>query len=190
MESIDQTNLDRMFFALSELKKNGIYWCIDLLTNRQIKSGDYPEFAGETFYTYSIFMPRLIELQKEFITKLFTTRNPYTGKTLAEAPALVMLIIQNEDSLLYQPNRNRIKHPLALAELKRRFNAYLREKYQPRNALAAAWKNTLKLNRPARGLTVHALDYSGKKIAAPVIREENGTAVIELTGAPHYELTY
>ncbi|MBQ8754889.1 MAG: hypothetical protein IJZ19_07640 [Lentisphaeria bacterium] len=39
MESIDQTNLDRMFFALSELKKNGIYWCIDLLTNRQIKSG-------------------------------------------------------------------------------------------------------------------------------------------------------
>ena len=141
---IDQTNLDRMFFALSELKKNGIYWCIDLLTNRQIKSGDYPEFAGETFYTYSIFMPRLIELQKEFITKLFTTRNPYTGKTLAEDPALVMLIIQNEDSLLYQPNRNRIKHPLALAELKRRFNAYLREKYQTRNALAAAWKNTLK----------------------------------------------
>ena len=58
MESIDQTNLDRMFFALSELKKNGIYWCIDLLTNRQIKSGDYPEFAGETFYTYSIYMPR------------------------------------------------------------------------------------------------------------------------------------
>lgn len=139
----DRENLDRMFFAMNELKKNGLYWCMDLLTSRQVKPCEFPEFAGEAYYIHSIFMPRLIELQKEFITKLLTTRNPYTGKTLAEDPALALLIVQNEDSLLYQPNRNRIKHPLALAELKRRFNEYLRGKYPTRAALAAAWNNTL-----------------------------------------------
>lgn len=137
-------NLDRMFYALAELKKNGLYWCMDLLTARQVKRCDYPEFSGETFYTYSIFMPRLIELQKQFITRLFTARNPYTGKTIGEDPALVMLLIQNEDSLLYQPNRNRIRHPLALAELKRQFNEYLRKKYPTRQELAVAWNGSLK----------------------------------------------
>jgi len=163
----DPEMLDRMLFAMAELKKNGIYWCLDLLCSRKVKRSDYPEFAGESFYTYGIFMPRLIELQKQFITKFLTAKNPYTGETLAGDPALALLIVQNEDSLLYQPNRNQIKNPLALAELKRQFNAWLLHRYPTRKSLAVAWKNSLgPCEDPERGTVELPMNPAGHDFSA------------------------
>ena len=113
---------------------------MDLQTIRVIGAEECPPLARERYNSYGMFVPELIEAQKRFITRLLTHRNPYTGLTLAEDPALALIIFHNENSMLYQPNRNRITSPYALKILKDRFNGYLQRKYKNRNALAGAWE--------------------------------------------------
>lgn len=156
-------NQDRFEYFIAKLKENGIYLVMDLQTIRVIGAEECPPLARERYNSYGMFVPELIEAQKRFITRLLTHRNPYTGLTLAEDPALALIIFHNENSMLYQPNRNRITSPYALKILKDRFNGYLQRKYKNRNALADAWETLAANEDPANGSVELPMNPSGKK---------------------------
>ncbi len=95
--------LDKMFFLIAELEKNGIYlymdWndgiCYDELLKRP------STFQPEEHLKYSSFFdPELKKATKRLAELLFTTVNPYTGKALANDPGIAMFEIMNEASML------------------------------------------------------------------------------------------
>jgi hypothetical protein len=76
--------------------------------------------------TIDNFYRPYIEMQKEYARELLTHRNPYTGKTYLEEPAIAFVEINNENSLL--------SNWRLLPELNR----------EHRSALASQWQDWLK----------------------------------------------
>jgi len=144
---IDPAKMDRLDFFVAELKKRGIYMYFDLLDYRRFLPGDGVKDAAQFQHGWSnsikgatIFNDRLIELQKEFATQFLTHRNPYTQMRYVDDPALAVVETTNENSVFYMHN-TALTLPVYTSELRRRWHAWLREKYTNRAGLAKAWTN-------------------------------------------------
>ncbi len=100
--SFDQAQLDRFDYFVAELKKRGIYTNINLNVGRNYRKADgvadYQSIGLAKAITH--FDDRLIELQKEYATQLLTHVNPYTKTTYANEPAVPVVEIVNENSLV------------------------------------------------------------------------------------------
>lgn len=105
---LDKEQLDRMDYLIYQLKHNGIYIDLNLNVGREYKKGDgvegYDLIGVAKAITY--FDPKLIELEKEYARELLTHRNPYTGTDYANEPAIAIVEILNENSLLEFWQRN------------------------------------------------------------------------------------
>lgn len=106
--SMDKEQLDRMDYLISQLKTNGIYVDFNLNVGRQYKKGDgvegYELIGNGKAITY--FDPRIIELEKEYAKQLLTHYNPYTKTAYANEPAIAIVEILNENSILEFWQRN------------------------------------------------------------------------------------
>lgn len=106
----DAAQLDRLDFFIAELKKRGIYVDLNLNVGRTYKEGDgvadaeYIGFAKALTY----FDPRLLELQRDYARKLLTHRNPYTGNEYRHEPAVALVELVNENSLIESWVQNRL----------------------------------------------------------------------------------
>ena len=142
---LDEKQLDKVFFLVSELKKKGVYLYIDLTCYRpslykddEIPFGD--QFPSSGFKGVGMFDDYLIELQNEFATNYLTPVNPYTGLALKDDPAVVAIGVSNESGIMGL-GQTGFKIPrYYLAELQGRFNRYLKGKYLNRAELEKAWK--------------------------------------------------
>src|SRR5215212_1357489 len=101
-QHLDQAQLDRLDYWVSELKKHGIYCDLNLAVGRSYKAGDgvpgYDRIGWAKALTY--FVPRRIELQKAYAEQLLTHFNPYTGSEYRHEPAIVIVEMVNENSLV------------------------------------------------------------------------------------------
>lgn len=99
---LDAEMLDRFDFFVSELKKQGIYVDLNLNVARAFQPGDGVKDAGQLGFgkAVTLFDPRIIELQKEFARAYLTHRNPYTGLEYRQEPAVALVEILNENSLV------------------------------------------------------------------------------------------
>ena len=105
--TFDPKALDQFDYLFAELKKHGIYSCLDLYASRELKPGDnIKELEGRSS-PEKFILKRLIPISesamdnwKEFARRLLTHRNPYTGLTYAEDPALYALNLVNENPLV------------------------------------------------------------------------------------------
>jgi hypothetical protein len=99
---LDPESLDRLDFFVAELKKRGIYSNLNLNVSRRFKAGD--GVRDHTLIGYAkgatYFNARLIELQHEFARQILTHRNAYTGNEYRHEPAVAVIEIVNENSLL------------------------------------------------------------------------------------------
>lgn len=105
-QEINFENLDRLDYLIAQLKKRGIYSYIDLLVFRQARVGDKVENWDKLPYGwkgYAMIDDRLIELQKDYATKLLTHVNPYTGLSYSDDPAIALIEIINESDLITDP---------------------------------------------------------------------------------------
>lgn len=100
--AFDAGQLDRLDFFVAELKKRGIYSYISLNVARKYKDGD-----GVRDYEYlgyakalTFFDERLIALQKEYARLLLTHHNPYTNSEYRHEPAVAIIELMNENSVL------------------------------------------------------------------------------------------
>jgi len=142
--ALDAEQLDRLDFLVAELKKRGIYTNLNLNVARIYKAGDgvrdHELLGFAKALTY--FDRRLIELQKEYARALLTHRNPYTGNEYRDEPAVAIVELVNENSLVEAWVNNRLlgknttKNPGTWTdipasyeqELTRRYNAWLSER--------------------------------------------------------------
>lgn len=99
---LDPDSLDRLDFLMAQLKERGIYSNLNLNVSRNYKAGDEVRdyLALGSGKSATFFNPRLIELQREYARQLLTHRNPYTGHEYRHEPAVAVVEIVNENSLL------------------------------------------------------------------------------------------
>lgn len=101
----DEEALDRFDYFFAELKKVGIYSNINLLAGRRFtaeeglpseisKLNEWKETHALGFWDDKAF-----ELQKEYAKWLLAHKNPYTNTKYNEDPAVVIVEINNENSL-------------------------------------------------------------------------------------------
>jgi hypothetical protein len=145
---LDPEMLDRLEYLIHCLKERGVYIFLSHLSSRMVRPGDrFPgpweaaEGIGWGLKFEGMFDPFLIDLQKEYLTRLLTHVNPYTGLPLVRDPALAMTEVVNENTTLWP----QAEGAFALSTdyyrdmLQAQFNAWLREEVGDRDALAARW---------------------------------------------------
>ncbi len=100
--------LDQLQYLFAKLKERGFYICIDLYASRKLKEGDnIPEWDNTGDYSMKNLVcvsPAALANWKEFARRLLTAKNPYTGMTMAEDPALYSLNLVNENPLIQSWN--------------------------------------------------------------------------------------
>jgi hypothetical protein len=101
-QSFDPEQLDRLDFFVAALKERGIYTNLNLNVGRRYKQGDnVPDFElidhakGMTFIG-----ERLVELQRDYARQLLTHYNPYTKSEYRHEPAVAIVEIVNENSII------------------------------------------------------------------------------------------
>lgn len=142
--TLNENSLDAFEYLWAGLKAKGIYLYVDGVVGRKFCSGELGDL-DESVITNggkvsNYFVEAVEEKQKDYIRQLFTHINPYTNTTLAEDPAVVMMDLQNEDSLLpkYVLTWN-IWDSNLRNQLSEGFCTWLSEKYKTTEALSAAW---------------------------------------------------
>ena len=137
---LDPESMDRLDYLIHCLKQEGIYVYLDILTYRRFRTGDgvaEPEKLRPAARPYSNFDPRLIELQKEFCTQIWTHVNPYTGLAYKDDPVIVLSEIANENEMfgelggIFEPYRT---------QLENRYLAWRRERKLPEPELPVNFK--------------------------------------------------
>ncbi len=98
----DTEMLDKIDYLFSVCKKNGVYVTVDLYTDRRIKEGEIPELKRPLRHEFKYLVPVLdsaFENWKEYTKNLLTHKNPYTGMSWGEDPALISICVLNEDNM-------------------------------------------------------------------------------------------
>ena len=93
--------LDRFDYFVNELTKRGIYINLILHGSRMFQPED--GMAGiQTFASkfITLFDDRAIELQKQYAYDLLTHTNPYTGLRYIDDPAVAMVELTNENTIM------------------------------------------------------------------------------------------
>ncbi len=147
---IDPGQLDRLHRLVAALKARGIYSNVNLKVSKTLVPEDgfpasiaqTPPFQKQVDY----FQRRMVELQKDYARQLLTAKNPYTGLSLAEDPAVAIVEINNENSLLGQRTRDagrRLEQLLPepfRGELAALWSGWLAKKYSDDLLLAVSWQ--------------------------------------------------
>ncbi len=145
--TLDARQLDKLDFFFAELKKNGVYADLNLLTDRPFNrlndlSPDIDLIDDwKTRAALGFFDRPIMELQKRYARDLLTHNNPYTGTTYAEEPAVALVEINNENGLAHEFLRGGLDSlpPHYRNELKDMWNGWLEKRYADNAALSAAW---------------------------------------------------
>ena len=147
--TLDPAQLDKLHRLVAALKAEGVYSNVNLKVSRTHTEADgfpasiaqLPAFLKRVDY----FSRRHVELQKDYARRLLSVKNPYTGLSLVEDPAVAVIEINNENSLLGMRTRDigaglhLLPEPFR-GELTGMWNAWLAKRYSGKVALALAWE--------------------------------------------------
>jgi hypothetical protein len=136
---INRDTLDGLWRTVAAMKKEGIYttfspyWAAASKVTPAMGRLD----SGGDCQGLLFFDPALQAAYKAWMKTILTEPNPHTGIALGKDPALAIIQLQNEDSLLFWTSQN-IKGP-AKTELRRQFGQFLVGKYGSLEKAKAAW---------------------------------------------------
>ena len=135
--TFDPERLDQLFYLWAKCREAGLYLTIDLYSMRPIRPGDGIEelpqsHGGHEIKTLIPLSRGAMNSWKRYAKKLMTLRNPYTGLSMAEDPALYSLNLVNEAALPASWNR----YPALIPFIEQRYAECLREqgRYTPERA--------------------------------------------------------
>lgn len=139
----DPVQLDRFHYLMAALKKNGVYWMIDILSSQNgAIGGVYPHRWDDK---HNLKMRLHVEEAakahwQKLAKKLLATKNPYTGLAPAKDPALALVITTNENNLEFTAILEQDRTGRAYAQiLQPAFNRFLNRRYKTDVALKQAW---------------------------------------------------
>ena len=135
--------LDDLDYFVSALKEAGIYLFLEVATLRELSPKDGLPPAGSLpggHKLASMFRPLWTQAYLDAFESLWGRINPYTGVSYAEEPAVALLELSNEHSLLANWGGGieglHKNHLLILDQL---WNRWLQQKYPSETALRKAW---------------------------------------------------
>ncbi len=144
--SLDADNLDKLDYFIHQLKLNGIYSNINLINSRDFSAADglpadISQLNWKQRHVLGYVSPAFRNLEKEFAAQLLTHKNPYTGLTYAEDPAIAFVEINNENGIFQQYYDGSIDKwpPVFSAQLNEHWNNWLADKYGSTASLEAGW---------------------------------------------------
>jgi hypothetical protein len=151
---MDPKGIDRLDYFSSKLKEQGVYFGWSHTYGFHVVPGDrkrllaYDEIAknlkGNT-YAFIHFADDVQELMIEMVVNLLKHKNPYTGLTYAEEPALCFIELQNEDDIFFYSSEKAFNAcPTYRKHFLSKFAAWLKERYGSQEKLKAAWEGALK----------------------------------------------
>jgi len=151
---MDPKGLDRLDYFSAKLKEKGVYFGWSHTFGFHVVPGDrkrllaYDEIAtnlkGNT-YAFIHFAEDVQDLMIEMVINLLKHKNPYTGKTYAEEPALSFIELQNEDDIFFYTSEKAFNAcPTYKKRFQERFAAWLKERHGSQEKLKEAWGEALK----------------------------------------------
>lgn len=150
---LNPNTLDRLYYFLAQLKKEGIYADINLHVSRTFTENDgilYADSILSFAKGVTFFDSQLINLQKEYAKQLLTTKNPYTNLSIADDPVMAVLEITNENTLYGFWKDNQLQ-PFSEGggilsrhsdTLDLKWNIFLKDKYGTQTKIKNAWGNS------------------------------------------------
>ena len=129
--------MDTLDWFVAELKKRGIYTNLNLNVGRNFRKGDGVrdhEYLGMA-KVVNYFDEQVQMLHREYATQLLTHRNPYTGAEYRHEPAVAIVELVNENSLVEAwfsdrlLGKNTQKNPGTWADIPASYAEQLTEKY-------------------------------------------------------------
>jgi hypothetical protein len=133
--------LDQLDYLLAALKNRGIYVTTDLFVSRPVRAAEiWPGAEGDVgmdnFKALCLVNDMALENWKAFTRNLLAHRNPYTGMTWAEDPAVGWLSMINEGN---PGNRFGEMPERVEADWRAAWNRWLAKTYATRAGVARAW---------------------------------------------------
>ena len=154
---LDPAGLGRMDYFTAALARNGVYYAFSPFFGFRVGPGNkdrllaYDEVIklqrGGIGNAYALinYAEDIQDLVAEMYTNLLTHKNPHTGTTYAEDPALASVEIQNEDDIFWGAMKQVYPAcPTYARRLEGRFADWLKARYGSPEKLKAAWEDALK----------------------------------------------
>jgi hypothetical protein len=133
---------DNVWHSVAAFKKEGIYssyvpYWSHVVNSKHLKSWDIPGDEDQEPSGLLFFDKTLQDGYKSWLKQLLDPVNPHTGVRLADDPALAIIELQNEDSLLFWTAQG-IKGQ-QLRNLEKLYGDFLVKKYGSLDKASAAW---------------------------------------------------
>ncbi|MEZ5665207.1 MAG: hypothetical protein R3E94_17000 [Burkholderiaceae bacterium] len=140
LTDINEAERDAIWRTVAAMRQEGIYttlspyWAMPMKFAQRwgLRGGADQPALGLLF-----FDEPLQAAYREWLRRLLTEKNPYTGLSLAEDPSLAILQLQNEDSLLFWTVED--IRGAQREQLERLYLQFLLRKYGSSEALRQAW---------------------------------------------------
>ena len=150
----DPKGLEQFDYFTNALKAHGIYYGFSHSYGFKVRPGDkaklwnYEEIMQQDVNgsTYGLinFCPDIQDLMITALVEVLKHKNPYTGLSYAQDPALAFVECQNEDNIFFWASPPALaKCPSYKAKLNERFAAWLKAKYGSDAAVKTAWGGNL-----------------------------------------------
>ncbi len=147
--------LERLDYFCSKLAENGVYFAFSHTFGYLVREGNrdrllaYDEIVRTRLKrnTYSLIniAEDVQDLMIEMVVGLLEHRNPYTGKTYAEDPALAYVELQNEDDIFFFSTARVLnEYPTYRKVLMGQYADWLKARYGSQEGLATAWGSALR----------------------------------------------
>ncbi len=126
---MDQFNhyLDRIHYMVSAFREEGMYTWIRLYWD-----------TGQTEF---FFDPEFRKHYLDYAKHIMNTKNPYTGLSMAEDPAVAVCAIQNENNLLFWTFNPKNRSKKALQQIEKAFGDWATQKYGSIDKALTTWGN-------------------------------------------------
>lgn len=183
----DETAFERFDKFFYELKKAGVYTNINLLTGRTIRPDSQNKLPEELKqikdwkdrHCYGFWNKLAREEQLEYAKKILTHKNPYTGLTYAQDPAVCFVEINNENSMTKCYLDGALERfPSSLtAELDSLWTDFLKKKGRNFQELAKKFNQTEKMGENLLAVKGNLEQHNGAKAE---IKESPGAAKIKV----------
>jgi len=136
---VNEKVLDGIFRFVAACKTNGIYLTISPYWAHVTapKSWGITGYAGKQPWGLLFFNKKLQNAYKAWVRELYTRTNQYTGVPLKDEPAVAIIQVKNEDSLLFW-TFPRIEEP-QMKILRRKYAKWLLRKYGSWEKIKTAW---------------------------------------------------
>ncbi len=150
-ETINELAYLGAWYMVATMKKHGIYSTISPYwgSHTDNEKGWDLGFKGGNLTGLLFFYKPVQEMYKRYVRRLYTEKNPYTGIPLKDDPAVALIQLQNEDSLLFYTSARIKGEPLN--ELNRQFGAFLKKKYGALDKAFARYRMKYESNWDLRG---------------------------------------